>query len=237
MPFINSGGFVFSGGGGELSALFDGYFNKCKPDTVGLNRQQVTVRVRQGVTQDTIVITVQPSNVIVPSQQNIENPVRAEQPESVNQEIVVSQIPTRGNRVLEQFNNEIIEEPGATFLIPPVANQQQIAQQAAQALGKEVAAQASTAVDLADEAARTAASTVDDAALVANKLRNLSPQAIQQVLQKTGMSFTQAREIANAAATNVDEAAALLRQQGFTQIANLNRQITSQVNRVIASVC
>lgn len=235
MVYLKTGGFVFNAGGGSLSALFDGYYNPCVPKTRGLSRrQEVTVRVRQGITQDTVSVTVQQTTVVVPSQQNTRNPVRVMQPESVEQEIPVAQIPTVGNQALDQFNRNAVEEPGATFLIPPAS--QRMAQQATQSLGKEVAVQAATAADLADDAARSAASTVDDAALLANRLKNLSPAQIQQALQKTGVPFSQARDIANALGST-DEAAALLRQQGLSRVANISRQVTQTTNRVIATLC
>lgn len=245
MTFINAGGFVFSAGSGELGALFDGYYNPCQPNTAGVsNRQQVTVRVRQGVTQgvaqpqDTVVITVQQTTVLVPSQQNVQNPVRATQSELVGQEVPVTQVPVTGNQALEQFNTSDVQEPGATLLSPNLNSLPRITQKVVQVLGKETAAQAATAADLADDAVKAASSTVDDAALLANKLRGLSPAQIQQGLQKAGMTFEKARDIASAAArNNIDEVAALLRQQGSNQIINFNRQITETANRVRASLC
>lgn len=243
MAFINSGGFIFSGGGGKMSAMLDGYYNPCVRQTQGLSdRQQVTVRVRQGIGQEvaqpeqTIVVTIEQVTVTVPSQQNIQNPVRTHQNELL--EIPVAHISTTGNQALVDFNQgNIVEEPGMTFLLPLAARPERIAQQAMQPLAKEIAAQAATSVDLADDAARAASSTVDDAARLAAKLKSVAPAQIQQVLQKAGLSFDKARQIANAVSTNIDDAAALLRQQGFSQVANINRQVVSQINRVIASVC
>ncbi len=244
MVFVSSGKFIFNAGGGILSALFDGYFNPCVPQTQGLNsRQQVTVRVRQGISQqvenstELVVITVETVKVILPSQQNIQNPVQANQPQSLSQEIQVSQIPVQGNSALEEFNNaDIPEEPGLTFLLPPIAKPERMAEQVAGQLGKEVAAQSVAARELADDVAKAATSSVDDAARLAAKLKGLSSAQIQQVLQKAGLSFTDSRAIATAA-NNLDEAAQLLRQQGLSAINNIQRNVASQLGRMSVAVC
>ncbi|GET42999.1 hypothetical protein [Microseira wollei] len=245
--YLSHNGFVFKAGGNLPS---DAYYNACVPETVGLgNRVPVKIRLGQSVivteqqttaqsTEESVTVTVQQETVVIPFQgATVNNPVRDRQSVQAGQEIPVQSIPTRGNQALETFNRQAEEAAGTTFLLPPAAKTNQLVRQATQTLSKEIAAQAASAGQLADEAVAATSSSIDDAARLTAKLKGLSAAQIQQILQKANIPFSQAKVIAQQAVTNADEAANALRSLGFAKIAELNKQVTQQLNRVAASVC
>ena len=244
---LKSNGFIFPIDP-LFNSLFDNFFNNCVPLTVGIgNKVPVTVRVRQGVTvrqsqsqavpntiPSTIRLTVQQETVYVPVQQGTVNP--AQQRQTVGQEIVVGEPQTLGNQALESFNDEAsVENSTGTTLLLPQGTKSDVAQASKilRALGREVAAIASANKQLAEEAVQAAASTIDDAVLLANKLKNLPLAAQQQLLQKANLPFDAIRNIVN----NPGQAANILRQQGVSKIAEINQAVTLQGQRIVASLC
>lgn len=256
MAFMNSGGFVF-----PVNSIFNGmgdsYVNECVPDTVGVgNRVPVTVRVRvaQPVTQsisqpgtNRLQVTVQQNlSLFVPVQQGVTNPVQQHQTINQQQEIPVAEIQPVNQALRDFASNNVGTGVGVTVPVPVIVPQQvgsqvkEIAQQTSQAidsLGVEVATDIVTRQDLADEAIRGAASGIDEAAMLAQKIKygGLSPAQIQQAFQRAGASFESVRDIQSSLFGSVDDVAQAIRNSGVVTAAN--NVISSVTNNVAARAC
>lgn len=177
----------------------------CEPLTVGVG-ETVPVRVIVSVSVSNIVIEAQQVTVQAATTVSVQNPVRVKQ--QVTQSVTVGEVQPNGNPVLEDFvKNQ--NATGSTVFVPKKFDLDKYMTEAWNKLGRQVGVEVATN----GEVAQTLAETGDDFGKIVDRLKKVPPRQAQQILQRVGVPFDKAQQIAqNVISGAADDAAAGLRE-------------------------